>query len=533
MIGLARRRMPHGARRGRNDPPGRGLPGRDRRGRAPRRPPRPRSRAGSVAPSTTGLAILPDQVRVLPAAQDERSRSVARKRVQPTTEILSEIVARLGPSPRAVDLDALRAHLALPEFGGDVDEARVARALRAMKANRAFAETGVDALRRAVPALRATVSGGQAIAWTVRVAIPLLDDGRLELRVDAPADAAAIGILRGMAHRNDPKWRVEELRAGGDPARRPDHRRAAPARGAPSGADPSRSARGRGRRVRLHRTARPLAAITAVSVRRRSRLLAVPHPHPGAQTRQDGGAPGFPSPASPGSRRIRRVHRKIHRGAPAQPAHPVPHGPHQLGQDLRRPHGADRGRDRHLPRAPAAPGAGELRGAAGARLARRHGHGRGGAGRGPADPHRAHDRDGGPDAPRRRRGDRRDPDALRSGSRLGLDQRAVRGAGQDRHRVRVGRRPGLCPARRRGGGRVAGGHPLRAQDAARPLEAPVPWRRSSPATPSSPSRAVPSTRTARSWSPPATAWRRSTAPCRRRCGGRRPPASAPARRTCW
>ncbi|QRE77082.1 helicase-related protein [Methylobacterium aquaticum] len=138
---------------------------------------------------------------------------MARKRVQPTTEILSEIVARLGPSPRAVDLDALRAHLALPEFGGDVDEARVARALRAMKANRAFAETGVDALRRAVPALRATVSGGQAIAWTIRVAIPLLDDGRLELRVDAPADAAAIGILRGMAHRNDPKWRVEELRA--------------------------------------------------------------------------------------------------------------------------------------------------------------------------------------------------------------------------------------------------------------------------------------------------------------------------------
>lgn len=138
---------------------------------------------------------------------------MARKRVQPTTEILSEIVAHLGPSPQAVDLEALRSHLALPEFGGYVDEARVARALRAMKANRAFAETGIDALRRAVPALRATVSNSQAITWSVRVAIPLLDDGRLELRIDAPADAAVIGILRGMAHRNDPKWRVEELRA--------------------------------------------------------------------------------------------------------------------------------------------------------------------------------------------------------------------------------------------------------------------------------------------------------------------------------
>jgi ATP-dependent RNA helicase SUPV3L1/SUV3 len=138
---------------------------------------------------------------------------VARRRAQPTTEILSEIVARLGQPPRSVDLEALRIQLGLPEFDGDADEARVARALRAMKANRAFAETGVEALRRTVPGLRAAISGGHAVTWSVRIAIPLLDDGRLELRVDAPPDAAVTGILRGMAHRNDPKWRLDELRA--------------------------------------------------------------------------------------------------------------------------------------------------------------------------------------------------------------------------------------------------------------------------------------------------------------------------------
>ena len=138
---------------------------------------------------------------------------MARRRAQPTTEILSEIVARLGQPPRSVDLEALRIQLGLPEFDGDADEARVARALRAMKANRAFAETGVEALRRTVPGLRAAISGGHAVTWSVRIAIPLLDDGRLELRVDAPPDAAVTGILRGMAHRNDPKWRLDELRA--------------------------------------------------------------------------------------------------------------------------------------------------------------------------------------------------------------------------------------------------------------------------------------------------------------------------------
>ncbi|TNC07691.1 helicase [Methylobacterium terricola] len=137
---------------------------------------------------------------------------MARRRVQPTTEILGEIVARLGQPPRSVDLEALRVQLGLPEFNGETDDARVARALRAMKANRAFAETGVEALRRTVPALRSAVSGGHTVDWTIRVAIPLLDDGRLELRVDAPPDTIVAGLLRGMAHRNDPRWRLDELR---------------------------------------------------------------------------------------------------------------------------------------------------------------------------------------------------------------------------------------------------------------------------------------------------------------------------------
>ncbi|WP_279356997.1 helicase-related protein [Methylobacterium indicum] len=138
---------------------------------------------------------------------------MARRRVQPTSEILGQIVARLGLPPRSVDLEALRGHLGLPEFGGYVEEGRVARALKAMKASRAFAETGIEALRRSVPSLRATVSNGDAIAWQVRIAIPILDDGRLELRIDAPSDPAATAILRGMAHRNDPTWRIEDLRA--------------------------------------------------------------------------------------------------------------------------------------------------------------------------------------------------------------------------------------------------------------------------------------------------------------------------------
>jgi ATP-dependent RNA helicase SUPV3L1/SUV3 len=138
---------------------------------------------------------------------------VARKRVPPTIEILIEALARLGVSPKSVNLEALRTHLDLPEFGGFVQDARVARALRAMKANRIFAETGIEALKKALPGLRAVVSKDHSITWSVRVSIPLLDDDRLDLRIDVAPNAATTNILKGMAHRNDPKWRLDELRA--------------------------------------------------------------------------------------------------------------------------------------------------------------------------------------------------------------------------------------------------------------------------------------------------------------------------------
>jgi ATP-dependent RNA helicase SUPV3L1/SUV3 len=75
----------------------------------------------------------------------------------------------------------------------------------------AFAETGVKELRKTLPALRADVSKADAISWTIRVPIPLLDDGRLELRIDVRAGEAIAKILDGMASRNDPKWQLDEL----------------------------------------------------------------------------------------------------------------------------------------------------------------------------------------------------------------------------------------------------------------------------------------------------------------------------------
>ncbi|MER2252399.1 helicase-related protein [Methylorubrum podarium] len=138
---------------------------------------------------------------------------MARKRLRPTVESLIETVGRLGLSPNTVDLEALRTQLELPEFGAVVEDERVARALREMRMARAFAETGVPALKRAVPALRAAVTKDHRIRWSVRISIPLLDAGRLDLRIDASPDPITAEILQGMAARNDPARRLDELRA--------------------------------------------------------------------------------------------------------------------------------------------------------------------------------------------------------------------------------------------------------------------------------------------------------------------------------
>lgn len=138
---------------------------------------------------------------------------MARKRLHPTSESLIEAVARLGLSPKSVDLEALRAHLELPEFGAAVEDERVARALREMRTARDFVETGIPALRHAIPALKATVTKDHAVTWSIRVGIPLLEAGRMDLRVEVAPDAVTTAILDGMAARNDPARRLDALRA--------------------------------------------------------------------------------------------------------------------------------------------------------------------------------------------------------------------------------------------------------------------------------------------------------------------------------
>ncbi|MDP4006443.1 helicase-related protein [Methylobacterium sp. NEAU K] len=137
---------------------------------------------------------------------------MARKRLRPTIEFLAEAVARLGLSPDAIDLETLRTDLELPDFGAEVADERVAQALRTRQAARAFAETGIPEIRKAVPALKAVVTKDHRVTWSIRTEIPLLDDGRLDLRIDIAPHPAAAEILERMAARNDPAHRIEALR---------------------------------------------------------------------------------------------------------------------------------------------------------------------------------------------------------------------------------------------------------------------------------------------------------------------------------
>ncbi|KST60960.1 helicase [Methylobacterium sp. GXS13] len=138
---------------------------------------------------------------------------MARKRLRPTIVYLSEAVARLGLSPDSLDLETLRADLELPEFGAEVDDERIAEVLRARQRARAFAETGVPAVRKVIPALKAAILRDRRVLWSIRTEIPLLDNGRLDLRIDSAPDPVAAEILARMAARNDPAHRVEAGRA--------------------------------------------------------------------------------------------------------------------------------------------------------------------------------------------------------------------------------------------------------------------------------------------------------------------------------
>lgn len=137
---------------------------------------------------------------------------MARRRSQATTEILAGIVRRLGPALAERELEWLRIRLDLPEFDGEPDEAAVAAALSAMRARRSFAQAGASELTRTLPALRSAASAEGSPAWTLGVTIPILDDGRMDLRIDAAPSAEAAAILDGMAERADPSWRLAELR---------------------------------------------------------------------------------------------------------------------------------------------------------------------------------------------------------------------------------------------------------------------------------------------------------------------------------
>lgn len=137
---------------------------------------------------------------------------MARKRVHPTEDLLRDAVARLGLPPRSVDIEALREQLDLPEFNGFVEDSRVGKALRRMRARSAFARGGAETVAAGVPGLKATVAENDTIVWRIRIVLPLLDNGRMDLRIDVPPEGIAEDILTGMAERNDPAWKIEVLR---------------------------------------------------------------------------------------------------------------------------------------------------------------------------------------------------------------------------------------------------------------------------------------------------------------------------------
>ncbi|TXM65837.1 helicase [Methylobacterium sp. WL69] len=135
------------------------------------------------------------------------------RRIHRTTDFLADALHRLGIAAGAVDRDALRERLGLPELGGVCEDDAVARALRASDARRDFLRDGVPVLAQAIPALRAEADPDGTLRWRVRVLCPLLDDNRLDLRIDTAIDADAAEILDEMTLGNDPAWRRDALRA--------------------------------------------------------------------------------------------------------------------------------------------------------------------------------------------------------------------------------------------------------------------------------------------------------------------------------
>jgi ATP-dependent RNA helicase SUPV3L1/SUV3 len=138
---------------------------------------------------------------------------MARKQIQETADILQDAIRRVAPSLRDVDTEGLRRYLGLPEHDGFVDDGRVASALTEMRSLEEWAAKGARALAKAVPSLRWSESEDGAVSWSVRVSLPLLDDGRMELRLMLPPTPQMLEILHGMAIRNDPRHRFDKFKA--------------------------------------------------------------------------------------------------------------------------------------------------------------------------------------------------------------------------------------------------------------------------------------------------------------------------------
>ncbi|HEY8381004.1 MAG TPA: helicase-related protein [Microvirga sp.] len=137
---------------------------------------------------------------------------MARKRTQETVDILQEAIRRVAPSCR-VDAEDLRRYLSLPEHEGFVDDVRVASALTEMQGLKEWAAKGARELAKTVPSLRWSEGENGAVSWSVRVCLPLLDDGRMELRLIIPPTPQMLEILHVMAVRSDPHHRFDELKA--------------------------------------------------------------------------------------------------------------------------------------------------------------------------------------------------------------------------------------------------------------------------------------------------------------------------------
>jgi ATP-dependent RNA helicase SUPV3L1/SUV3 len=138
---------------------------------------------------------------------------MARKRIQETADILQDAIRRVAPSQRDVDTEGLRRYLGLPEHDGFVDDGRVAAALTKMRGLKEWAAKGAGELAKAAPSLRWSEGENGTVSWSVRICLPLLDDGRMELRLMLPSTPQMLEILHGMAVRNDPRHRLDELKA--------------------------------------------------------------------------------------------------------------------------------------------------------------------------------------------------------------------------------------------------------------------------------------------------------------------------------